>query len=39
MILHQKEEIEVINNNLEQIVMDHTEKIKEQESQITNLPL
>ena len=35
MILHQKEEIEVINNNLEQIVVDRTEKIKEQESQIT----
>jgi signal transduction histidine kinase len=35
LILHQKEEIEVINNNLEQIVVDRTEKIKEQESQIT----
>jgi signal transduction histidine kinase len=35
LILQQKEEIEGINNNLEQIVVDRTEKIKEQESQIT----
>lgn len=35
MILQQKEEIEVINNNLEQIVVDRTEKIKDQETRIT----
>ena len=35
MILQQKEEIEGINNNLEQIIVDSTEKIKEQESRIT----
>jgi signal transduction histidine kinase len=33
---HQKEEIEVINNNLEQIVIDRTEKIKDQESRISH---
>jgi signal transduction histidine kinase len=35
MIAHQKEEIEVINNNLEQIIIDRTEKIKDQETRIT----
>lgn len=35
MILQQKEEIEVINNNLEQIIVDRTEKIKDQEARIT----
>lgn len=35
MILQQKEEIEGINNNLEQIIVDSTEKIKEQESRMT----
>jgi hypothetical protein len=35
MIVHQKEEIEVINNNLEQIIVDRTEKIKDQEIRIT----
>jgi signal transduction histidine kinase len=34
-IAHQKEEIEVINNNLEQIIVDRTEKIKDQEQRIT----
>jgi signal transduction histidine kinase len=35
MLVHQKEEIEVINNNLEQIVVDRTEKIKDQEIRIS----
>jgi signal transduction histidine kinase len=35
-ILHQKEEIEGINNNLEQIIVDNTEKLKDQEARITN---
>jgi hypothetical protein len=34
-ISHQKEEIEVINNNLEQIIVDRTEKIRDQEIRIT----
>lgn len=34
MMAHQKEEIEGINNNLEQIIVDRTEKIKDQESRI-----
>jgi hypothetical protein len=34
-IAHQKEEIEVINNNLEQIIVDRSEKIKDQELRIT----
>jgi signal transduction histidine kinase len=33
---HQKEEIEVINNNLEQIIIDRAEKIKDQESRISH---
>jgi signal transduction histidine kinase len=32
---HQKEEIEVINNNLEQLIVDRTEKLKDQETRIT----
>jgi signal transduction histidine kinase len=35
MISQQKEEIEVINNNLEQIVVDRTEKLKDHEKRIT----
>jgi signal transduction histidine kinase len=35
MLVHQKEEIEVINNNLEQLIVDRTEKIKDQEDRIT----
>jgi signal transduction histidine kinase len=35
MLAHQKEEIEVINNNLEQLIVDRTEKIKDQETRIT----
>jgi signal transduction histidine kinase len=35
MISHQKEEIEVINNNLEQIIVDRTEKLKDHEERIT----
>jgi signal transduction histidine kinase len=35
-IAHQKEEIEGINNNLEQIIIDRTEKIKDQESRISH---
>jgi signal transduction histidine kinase len=35
MIAHQKEEIEVINNNLEQLIVDRTEKIKDQEKRMT----
>lgn len=36
LMAHQKEEIEVINNNLEQIIIDRTEKIKDQESRISH---
>lgn len=36
MMAHQKEEIEVINNNLEQLIIDRTEKIKDQESRISH---
>lgn len=35
MMAHQKEEIEGINNNLEQIIVDRTEKLKDQEIRIT----
>jgi signal transduction histidine kinase len=35
MISQQKEEIEVINNNLEQIVVDRTERLKDHEQRIT----
>lgn len=35
MMVHQKEEIEGINNNLEQIIVDRTQRLKDQESKIT----
>jgi signal transduction histidine kinase len=35
-ILLQKEEIEGINNNLEQIIVNNTQKLKDQEARITN---
>lgn len=35
LILQQKEEIEVINNNLEQLVVDRTEKLKSHEQRFT----
>lgn len=35
LMVHQKEEIEGINNNLEQIIVDRTQRLKDQESKIT----
>lgn len=35
-MVHQKEEIEGINNNLEQIIVDRTQRLKDQETRITH---